>query len=302
MDVTPPEVDPATRERLSARFGSEIETWFDELPRTLTTLSRRWGLELAAAIPRGSVSAVFRGRLDDGRHAVLKVSPDRARILSEATALDRWRTPHTPSVLELDERLRALLIEAIEPGTPLDVSATYPSIDRVADLLMSLHRRADAAYPPVAVRVASLFDSTERLYERQPDLEALVPRDLFERGRRLATRLTQRPSSREVLLHGDLTPSNILDGGDERGLVAIDPAPCLGDAAFDAVDLILWQVDRVEKVDARARSLADATDIDADRVIGWCTAFASMNALDLASRDIASSELVVPLVELASSA
>jgi streptomycin 6-kinase len=27
----------------------------------------------------------------------------------------------------------------------------------------------------------------------------------------------------------------MLDGGDKRGLVAIDPAPCLGDAAFDAV-------------------------------------------------------------------
>jgi streptomycin 6-kinase len=44
------------------------------------------------------------------------------------------------------------------------------------------------------------------------------------------------------VLHGDLTPSNILDGGAERGLVAMDPAPCLGDAAFDAVDLILWCV------------------------------------------------------------
>jgi streptomycin 6-kinase len=31
-----------------------------------------------------------------------------------------------------------------------------------------------------------------------------------------------------------LTPSSILDGGAERGLVAIDPAPCLGDPAFDA--------------------------------------------------------------------
>jgi streptomycin 6-kinase len=301
MDVTP-EVDSATRERLSVRFGTEIETWFEELPRTLTALSGRWRLELEAAIPRGSVSAVFMCQLADGRHAVLKVSPDHARIASEAIALDGWRTPHSPSVLELDERLGAVLIEAIEPGTPLDVSATYPSIDSVAELLMSLHRRADAAYPPVAERVASLFDSTERLYERQPDLEALVPRDLFERGRRLATRLAQRSSPREVLLHGDLTPSNILDGGNDRGLVAIDPAPCLGDAAFDAVDLILWQVDRVETVDARARALAGATEIEADRVVGWCTAFASMDALDLVSRDIASSGLVVPLVELASSA
>jgi streptomycin 6-kinase len=302
VGATLPDIDQAVRERLTARFGSEVERWFEELPGRLETLAMRWRVELEAAIPRGSASAVFACRLDDGRRAVLKVSPDRARIASEGTALDGWRTPHSPSVLEVDERLGALLIEAIEPGTPLDVAATYPSIDSVAELLMSLHRRADPAYPPVGVRVASLFDSTEKLYERQPELVTLVPRDLFERGRRLATRLAQRPSSREVLLHGDLTPSNILDGGFERGLVAIDPAPCVGDPAFDAVDLILWQVDRVEKVEARARSLAGATDIEADRVVGWCAAFASMNALDLASRDIDSSGLVVPLVELASTA
>ena len=48
------------------------------------------------------------------------------------------------------------------------------------------------------------------------------------------------------MLHGDLTPGNILDGGTERRLVAIDPAPCLGDAAFDAVDLILWQAGNLD--------------------------------------------------------
>src|SRR5260370_961646 len=57
------------------------------------------------------------------------------------------------------------------------------------------------------------------------------------------------------MLHGDLTPGNILDGGARRGLVAIDPAPCLADAAFDAVDLILWQADGLGTIEARPRPL-----------------------------------------------
>jgi streptomycin 6-kinase len=87
-----------------------------------------------------------------------------------------------------------------------------------------------------------------------------------------------------VLLHGDLTPSNTLDGGAARGLVAIDPAPCLGDAAFDAVDLILWQADDLETVQARAEGLAAATGMAARRMLAWCSAFAAMTALEMASQ------------------
>lgn len=75
-----------------------------------------------------------------------------------------------------------------------------------------------------------------------------------------------------ALLHGDLTPRNILDGGDRRGLVAIDPAPCLGaDLAFDAIDLLLWRADDVDMIAARAEQLAPAIDVDASRLLDWCT-------------------------------
>jgi streptomycin 6-kinase len=104
------------------------------------------------------------------------------------------------------------------------------------------------------------------------------------------------------LLHGDLTPSNILDGGTERGLVAIDPAPCFGDAAFDAVDLILWQADNLEMIEMRAQQLAAATSLDVQRLLGWCMAFAAMNAMDLASQEDTPSAAVKALLQLASQA
>jgi streptomycin 6-kinase len=303
MGSTVPRIDAGARQRLTARFGNQVAPWLDELPGVLGVLAQRWQLQLGRPIPRGSVSVVLRCQMADGRGAVLKASPDRARLAHEATALEGWHTPHTPAVLALDEQLGVLLLEAIEPGTPLVASSAYPDLERVAQLLRALHASGapDPSYPSVAWRVAYLFDSSVKLYERHPELTTLVPPDLYERGRRLATRLAQ-DASPVVLLHGDLTPSNILDGGAERGLVAIDPAPCLGDPGFDAVDLLCWQADDLETIQARAERLAAATGLDVERLLGWCTAFAGMIALELASQGHGTGPRTAALLRLAAQA
>jgi streptomycin 6-kinase len=303
MDSTVPSIDAGARRRLTARFGGEVEAWFDQLPGLLTALAQRWHFELGSPIPRGSMSVVFGCRMADGRRAVLKASPDRTRLAFEAAALDAWHTVHTPAVIALDERLGALLMEAIEPGTPLVVSWAYPAVESTAELLSSLHssRVPRPSYPTVEEHVRYLFDSSVKLYERHPQVSAVVAPELYERGRTLARRLAQHDFP-TVLLHGDLTPSNILDGGPERGLVAIDPAPCLGDAAFDAVDLILWQADDLETIQARAERLAAVTGVEIRRVLSWCSAFASMNALEIASQGSAPSARIEALLNLASQA
>jgi streptomycin 6-kinase len=145
-----------------------------------------------------------------------------------------------------------------------------------------------------------LFEAGTKNYERTPDLADVIPRDLYARGRDLALRLAAAAAP-TVLLHGDLTPVNILDGG-ERGLVAIDPAPCLGDPAFDAIDLLLWRAADIETIAARAERLAPAIGADADRLLDWCAAFAGMVTLEIAEGRGGSGEQVEFLVELASRA
>jgi streptomycin 6-kinase len=248
----------------------------------LRRLAERWNLEWGDLIQRGSMSAVIRC-VADGRPAVLKVSPDRTRVAHEAAALASWKTKHAPAVLAVDVALGALLIEAVEPGTPLADSPAYPSTESLVALLTSLHDEGvpDPSYPAVAERITYLFDSGRKNYERRPDLGELLPPALYERGRQLALRLAAE-SSPWVLLHGDLTPANVLDGGSERGLVAVDPAPCLGDPAFDAVDLMFWRARDADEITARAEQLAPAIGADASRLVEWCTAFAGMVALELA--------------------
>jgi streptomycin 6-kinase len=303
MSPTVPSIDPGARRRLAARFGPGVETWFAELPGMLATLAQRWQLQLGPAIPRGSVSAVFWCRMADGRRGVLKASPDRARLAFEAAALGGWQTTHAPAVIAQDDQLGAMLLEAIEPGTPLAVSSAYPASTSIAGLLNALHESgvAEPRYPAVGQRIAYLFGVSAKLYERHPALAALIPPPLYQRGEALATRLAQRDHP-AVLLHGDLTPGNILDGGAGRGLVAIDPAPCVGAAAFDAIDLILWQADDLRTIDSRSQQLAPLIGADAGRLADWCAAFAAMTALEIASQPDDQSARIEVLLALASHA
>ncbi len=300
MDENAVSIDPGTRQRLALRFGSEVDGWFDELADVVRTLAERWRFELGPQIPRGSVSVVFRCRIDDGRRAVLKLSPDRTRLAQECAALGAWISVHIPKVIRFDEQLGALLMEAIDPGTPLSLSPNPPSAESLGELVRSLQAGSrDPSFPPLERRVEYLFASSAKLYERDPGLTQVISTERYERGRTLAERLA-REQGRDVLLHGDLTPNNILDGGEERGLVAIDPAPCVGDAAFDAVDLVMWQGDSVATIEARAERLADAIGVDATGVLSWCVAFAGMNALELASQEDGDRTAIEALVELAS--
>src|SRR4051794_41305321 len=97
MDV--PEIDATTRDRLTARFGSEVDAWFAQLPVLLAAVSEKWDLTYDAPILRGSTSVVIRCRLPDKRRCVLKVSPDRARLALEAAALVDWPSRKVPDLL-----------------------------------------------------------------------------------------------------------------------------------------------------------------------------------------------------------
>jgi streptomycin 6-kinase len=93
-----------------------------------------------------------------------------------------------------------------------------------------------------------------------------------------------------------------LDGGEARGLVAIDPAPCIGDPAFDAIDLVLWQAENLATVRSRAERLAAAIGADAGRLLAWCSAFAGMTALETAENGAGSPAQLETYVGLAARA
>jgi streptomycin 6-kinase len=273
----------ATRGRLLARFGAHVEPWWERLPATIAALAERWQLVVDDAVGRGNTSLVVRCRRADGCRTVLKLTPDAVLAGAEASALRRWESSgRVPLVWESDAASGALLLEAIPNETPLSELRRAVAIDDVAGLIGGLHRSGSPGVAdgvvPLAARVEFIFGYwMERHGRRGKAVTRAVPVERLRRGHDLARRLAA-DAAVSVLLHGDLHPGNVLDGGAGRGLVAIDPRPCVGDAAFDAVDWVFWAVDDPGEWEPRSRDLAAAMDLDSGRLWAWCAALAALLA------------------------
>lgn len=279
-----------------------MEPWWERLPGAIADLAERWELVVGDAVGRGNTSLVVRCRRADGRPAVLKLTPESELGVAEASALRRWESSgRVPLVWGYDAGLGALLLEAIPSETPLSERRAAIELDEVADLIGGLHRSGAAVVADgvvsLAARVEFIFEHWVERHGRRGDVVTrAVPVDRLRRGHGLARGLAA-DAGVPVLLHGDLHPGNVLDGGAGRGLVAIDPRACVGDAAFDVVDWVFWAVDDPDAWEPRSRDLALALGFDHERLWAWCAAFAAMLAAAKAARG-ARTEQVAALLAL----
>lgn len=278
----------AVRGRLRARFGDRVEPWWEALPAVVTELSDRWRLTVEEPIGRGNTSLVLRCRLVDGRRAVLKLCPDTDIAIAEGRALQTWGpSGHVPVLWGHDAAAGALLMEAIGSESPISAGGREVGLSDVSALIGGLHRagapmQAHGA-PSLADRIEFIFDLWDRRCRRAPGLTDLVSPACLHRGRLLARRLVADGGA-PVLLHGDLHPANVLDGGEQRGLVAIDPRPCVGEAAFDVVDWVFWRATGPASWMCRSEELASGLDLEHERVWAWCRALAALLAAAMAAR------------------
>ncbi|MEU4670020.1 aminoglycoside phosphotransferase family protein [Amycolatopsis sp. NPDC023774] len=262
-------LDTAARARLVDRFGAGVGPWCDALPDLVTRLAQRWNLTVREERPGNTGRTLLCGSPDGPR--VLKLCPDPGIARAEATALQAWAgLPRIVQLLDTDLAAGAVLLEGLVPGTTL-TGADVPW-DQVRDLLGQLHAvTADGPFPTQLERVHTMFDLAERRL-RGSTAEAHLPVDVLHAGRtRAETLATTGPVT---LVHGDLHPGNVLDAGPARGIVAIDPRPCVGDPALDGVDWVFLPL-------AEGGTLDDglAQVPDPDRTRAWCVALAPLIAM-----------------------
>ena len=279
--------------RLTERFGPGARPWLERLPASAAALAQRWGVALDADAPPegGRTSVVLRGhRIDDDAAVIVKLTYEPALAHDEANALAAWAGAdpgHSPVPLLLahDDAAGALLLEAIKPGRPINAGTAPPSQAAVGRLLRELSAPAPPpALPPLRERVDFCFELWAERRAGNPVARATVPSGALERGHALARELADDPAAPRALVHGDLHPGNVLDGGPGRGLVAIDPRGCVGDPGFDAVDLTLWGVETDAAAHTRIAAVALHAGSDAERLRAWCAALAAMAAASLALR------------------
>jgi streptomycin 6-kinase len=157
-----------------------------------------------------------------------------------------------------------LLLERCVPGTSGDDLDVATGNEIVASVLAELHAvepPAEDEFEPLAMWVEHFRETMWDSFER---FEPPVDRGVVAQADALFTSLTSS-STDTVLLHGDLGPGHVVLS--ERGWLAIDPYPVLGDRAFD----VGHDLSRQDLRDAREQValFADRLDLDARRIAGW---------------------------------
>ncbi|MFD9895065.1 aminoglycoside phosphotransferase family protein [Amycolatopsis sp. NPDC059027] len=161
------------------------------------------------------------------------------------------------------------VMDHVIPGTPLaDADPATVTLDELTAPL-----RAIAAAPAPADDLPHLADWLhQRLIDDNltdlPPGETAAP--LPERKRALDVLDELATDTRPSLCHGDPSPWNVLRGSDGRWLL-IDPRGLHGEVEYDAAVMAIKISAAVPSVPDMAVVVADAAELDCDRVRAWTT-------------------------------
>jgi streptomycin 6-kinase len=246
--------------------------WLERLPDLVSEAQRRWSLSVASPFggDEGSCAWVAPVTLARGEHAVLKIGLPHMEAEQEIAGLRFWNGQATVRLIDADESLNAMLLEACVPGTPLRRMPEHEQDSVIGRLLPRLWQS-----PPVESPFRALSDMLDRWAEetlehadrwRDPAL-VRAGLDLF--------RELPKTAERQVLLFTDLHAGNVLRA-ERAPWLAIDPKPFLGDPAYDATQHLLNCPDRMRaKPDLTIASFADALELSRERVRLWTFARAA---------------------------
>jgi streptomycin 6-kinase len=260
-------------------FGDVGRDWLARLPSLVADAASAWQLQVGAPFePGGNVGWVAPVRRADGTDAVLKVECPGHRNPWAAQGLQHWAGRGAVRLFDADEATQVLLLERCVPGTNGDDLEVANPNEIGASVLTELHAAdppAEDQFDPLAMLVDRFRETMWDWFER---FQRPADRGVVAHADELFTSLTSSAADK-VLLHGDLGPGNVVLS--ERGWLAIDPYPVLGDRAFD----VGHHLSRCDLREAREQVafFADRLDLDARRIVGWTFACCVHFALECRS-------------------
>ncbi|QLE74240.1 kinase [Streptomyces rectiverticillatus] len=290
----------APPERLVRTLGSGPadgagRQWLASLPEQVHEFAERWELTPERVHePGGQGSVVILARRADGTGAVLKLEvPGEAAALEHA-ALAHWNGLGAVRVLQAEPEAGALLLERLRADVSLRSLAEPKAVLEATATLQRLWVRPADDHP-----FTSVADHTLRLAgamrEQRGEPWAADARAVVDEALELREALTAGAGAEEPasLLHGSYQQGKVL-AGERAPWLAVGPRPVVGERAYD----LAWLArDRVDTLMAspgaaaiarrRVAKLADALDVDRDRLRGWAlfrTAEAGMRELASGAR------------------
>lgn len=240
---------------------------------------QKWQLRLGTNYAGGSVSVVAQATTSDGRDSVLKISTPDREARGEAEALQWWDGHGAVRLLEHDPACNALLLERCDPGTPIGADDASPAETRLtvaAELLTELWHLGlpeTSSLERVADVTAEWADLAE---ERMRRIRPPYDPGLVAHGVALL-RTLPTTARRDVVVHGDFNPGNVLSAA-RRPWLVIDPKPMVGDPGYDLCPLLLQIDDPMATADPpavlrhRVEVVAQVVGEPADRLLAWSLA------------------------------
>ncbi|GAA0702782.1 aminoglycoside phosphotransferase family protein [Kitasatospora atroaurantiaca] len=270
-------------ETARAMEGERAEAWLATLPATFAEHLTRWGLTLERIFePGGRISLIgYVRHSDDLTPAVLKAGLITPETAQEHAALTHWAGRGAVLLLDSDPAAGVLLLERLYGDIPLRSLAEAKAMLEATSLLQRLWVPPAAGHPftSVADHVATLSAGLRRRRALPGAAEALA---LVDEALETAEGLLA-DRSEQLLLHGDFHHGNVL-AADRAPWLAIDPKPLVGERAYDLAWLAQDRMDTLAgspgprgAARRRLHQLADAVEVDHDRLRGW-TLFRTVEA------------------------
>jgi streptomycin 6-kinase len=276
----PPSVPEAfARTQFSLR-GEAGLTWLERLPDLTEELAGEWSLELDAPFPDLSFNWVVPALRENGDQVILKLSfPGDKEFETEAAALGVFDGRGICRLLELDPARGAMLLERLQPGTPLTtVRDDEEATTIAAGVIKGLQRPAppDHRFPTVS----DWSRGFERL--RFDGGTGPMPGDLVQKAETLFAELLASEGAPH-LLHGDLHHDNIL-ASERTPWLAIDPKGVVGEPAYETAALLhnpveaLGTPDPKKLLERRLDVLSEELALERPRIRAWGLAQAVLAA------------------------
>jgi streptomycin 6-kinase len=262
-------------------YGEAGAAWLERLPALLAGCTERWAVTVGPPFPL-SYNYVAPAVRADGSAAVLKVGYPCRELVTEIAALRLFDGRGIARLLEVDPDQGALLLERLQPGTPLDAADDDEAATAIAaDVMRRLWRPAPAEHAfPTTADWARGF---QRLRAQFDGGTGPFPTRLVEQAETLFGELLAS-GGEPALLHGDLHHGNILTDS-PASWRAIDPKGLVGEPAYEAgallrnplPDLLAWPDPR-RTLARRLDLLAESLDFDRTRLRDWGFAQAVLSA------------------------
>jgi streptomycin 6-kinase len=242
--------------------------WLDELPSLVKACAEGWGLDLGPPWTNSRASLTMPADRD-GERLVLKLQvPDREGE-HEADALRRWDGDGAVPLIDHDPERHALILERLEPGTPLSSIDPEAALTAMIDLVRRLSVPAGPPFRPLADEAADLraelLAHAERTGRAVPERVITAALEAFD------DLVPTQGSS--VLVNQDLHADNVLAATREPWFV-IDPKPLTGEREFAVVAIVRGPElgHGRDQVRRRLGRVSQELELDRERVRRWTLA------------------------------